>query len=287
MKLSVIITSWNTCDLLRRCLRSIQAYPPEQPHEVIVVDNASHDGSADMVEREFPSVRLVRNSHNRGYAGGNNQGIKIAKGEYLLLLGSDTEVGKCALQTMIAFLDDHPEAAAVSCRLLQPDGSLQRSCRRFPTLANALATYSSLHFLNRKYLMYDFDYESVREIDQPDATCFMIRSDVMGILGGFDERFSILYNDVDLCQRMKKLGLKIFFIPHASITHRGSQSTHQAPPRLRLEMYQNILLYYHQYAGPASWWLLTPVLVIRFLIVTRSALFIQLMKPLEAARSDD
>ena len=206
MQLSIIIVSWNTCRLLRRCLRSIASYPPRNNYEVIVIDNGSVDGSADMVRSDFPDVCLVPNVRNTGFAPANNQGFKVAKGSYVLLLGSDTEVRDCALQSMIAFLRSHPEAGAVSPKLISPDGRLQRSCKRFPTLGNALAMYCSLHWLNKHYLMEDFDHDSLRQVDQPDATSIMFRRELIEEIGGFDENYSILYNDVDLCQKLKKRG---------------------------------------------------------------------------------
>lgn len=280
MKLSIIVVSWNGCGLLRDCLRSIHNFPPGVQHEVIVVDNGSADRSAEMVEQEFSDARLIRNTQNQGFARGNNQGIAVANGELVLLLGSDTEVRQGSIQSMISFLEGHPEAGAVSCKLVFPDGRLQRSCKRFPTLGNAVAIYCSLHWLNKRYLMDDFDHQSIREVDQPDATCIMIRRALMNALGGFDERFSILYNDVDLCQRMKKLRRSVYFLPTAQVIHHGSQSTRKAPPLLRLEMYRNILLYYYEYSGTVARWILTPILMIRFILVTRSFTSVRLLKPL-------
>ncbi len=278
MKLSIIITSWNTRDLLRACLRSIERYPSRAPFEVIVVDNASVDRSADMVEKEFPSVRLIKHPENSGYAGGNNIGYAVSRGELILLLGSDTEVRDGSIDRMTEYLDRYPATGAVCCRLETPDGQLQRSCKRFPTPLNAVATYCSLHFLNRRYLMTDFDHTTLREIDQPDATCIMLRRETIGGAAIFDERFTILYNDVDLCQRIKKAGRTIVFLPDATVVHHGSQSTKQAPPELRLVMYRNILLYFQSYFGAYTRLFLTPILMVRFLIAARSASALKLLR---------
>lgn len=269
MKLSIIITSWNTEQLLNDCLSSIVSFPPPCPFEIIVVDNASRDGSAAMVRSAFPNVTLIENEVNTGYARGNNIGYERSSGKYVLLLGSDTVVNEQTMNVLIDFLDHHPETGIVSCRLEQPNGALQHSCKRFPTTGNAVAMYCSLHFLNRNYLMTDFDHMSVREIDQPDATCIIIRRSALDDFI-FDERFSILYNDVDLCQRVKRKGWKIFFTPDAKVVHHGSQSTKQAPPNVRLVMYQNILLYYQTYFGMTSRMLLAPILFIRFFLATRT-----------------
>jgi GT2 family glycosyltransferase len=183
---------------------------------------------------------------------------------------------------MIDALDAKPQAGIISCRLHLPGGELQHSCKRFPTIGNALATYCSLHFLNRKYLMASFDHSTEKEIDQPDATCILIRhSAIQDYI--FDERYSILYNDVDLCQRIKRQGWTIIFIPSARIIHHGSQSTQQASPNVRLVMYQNVLLYYQTYFGFTARVLLTPILVLRYCIAARSMRGVSLFYSLSKA----
>ncbi len=282
MKLSIIITSWNTKKLLHACLASINSFPPSVSFEIIVVDNASDDDSGSMVENLFPNVTLIKNTINAGYAGGNNIGYKSSAGEYILLLGSDTEVFSNTIQTLIDYLDHNKDVGLVSCRFELPNGELQHSCKKFPTVLNAIATYCSLHFLNKEYLMNSFDHATVREIDQPDATCVMLRRSTIDEQI-FDERFSILYNDVDLCQRIKKKGWKIVFIPSAKIIHHGSQSTKQASPTIRLVMYQNILLYYRTYFGLYARIVLAPILVMRYLIATKKIHGISLLYSLNKA----
>jgi len=269
MKLSIILTSWNTKQLLHACLKSIHSFPPLCSIETIVVDNASKDKSAEMVEREFSGVTLIKNSVNTGYAGGNNIGFRHSSGEYILLLGSDTEVHKNTIQQMVNYLDEHRDVGLVSCQLVSPSGEVQHSCKKFPTVMNAVATYCSLHFLNKNYLLSNFDHAAEREIDQPDATCVLIRRTALDKYI-FDERFSILYNDVDLCQRIKQKGWKVFFTPHAKVIHHGSQSTKQAPPNIRLVMYQNILLYYRTYFGLYAHFILAPILMLRYFTATKS-----------------
>ena len=283
MKLSIIITSWNTKKLLQSCLRSLQAHIPDVPFEIIVVDNASHDASAEMVEKEFPQVTLIKNSINSGYAGGNNIGFTISSGEYILLLGSDTEALPHTIETMIEILETRKDVGIVSCKLQLPNGSIQPSCQRFPTVGNAVAMYLSLHILNKNYHMHDFDFSTEQEVDQSDATCILIRRKALDntIL---DERFSILYNDVDLCQRIKRKNWKIVYTPTTAVIHHGSQSTRQAPPHLRLIMYQNILLYYHTYFGLYARFILAPILVIRFLITTKNMIGFKLFFPTSDTR---
>jgi GT2 family glycosyltransferase len=235
-----------------------------------------------MVQQEFPEVILIKNAMNTGYAGGNNIGFARSSGEYVLLLGSDTEVFPGTIQTMVDALNSKQRSGIISCRLELPGGGLQHSCKRFPTVLNAVAMYCSLHFLNRGYLMSAFDHASEREIDQPDATCILIRRAALDQCI-FDERFAILYNDVDLCQRVKRKGWSIVFIPTARILHHGSQSTKQASPNVRLVMYQNILLYYQTYFGFIARLILSPILVIRYIVATKDLRGISLFYSLTKA----
>ncbi|MBW7888002.1 MAG: glycosyltransferase family 2 protein [Bacteroidetes bacterium] len=276
MKISIIITSWNTQTLLRACLHSIFQFPPKDKFEVIVVDNNSRDGSAEMVEIEFPDVRLIKNNENTGYAKGNNIGYTASTGSYILLLGSDTQILYNAVNKLSDFLDTHHHAGIVSGKLLLSNGLTQHSCKKFPTLANAAALYCSLNFLNKAYLMADFNHNEIKEIDQPDATCIMIRRTALTDYI-FNEQYSILYNDVELCKRIKTNGWKIYFLPDAEIVHHGSQSTKQANPQLRLVMYKNIIDYYSNTSGYYSRYILKPILIIRFLLVSRSFLGLKLL----------
>jgi GT2 family glycosyltransferase len=202
--LSICIVNWNTRELLRACLQSIYRYPPDAPFEVIVVDNASSDGSADMVRTEFPQAVLIANAENLGYARGNNQAIQQAQGEYLLLLNPDTEVFPDTLNCALAFLAAHPEAGAIGAKQLFPDGRVQPSVRGFPTPANLLWEVSGLARLFPRalggYRMRAFTYDRLAEVDQPMATFLMVRRAVVEQVGLMDEAFPLFFNDVDWCQ---------------------------------------------------------------------------------------
>jgi GT2 family glycosyltransferase len=240
------------------------------PYEVIVIDNGSQDGTAEAIRERHPGTVLICNGANTGYAHANNQGIRAATGRYILLLGSDTEVRPATLAVLAGFLDAHTEAAAVACRLVNPDGSPQMSCRRFPRLRDAVATYLSLHRLARRYTMHGFDFSATQEVDQPAATCLMFRSEVLAGLGGFDESYRILYNDVDLCKRLRDAGGRIFFTGDTEVLHYGSVTTRSAPAGVRMEMYRNILLYFRRNRGRVAHWVLAPLLSLRLFAVTRS-----------------
>lgn len=273
---SIIITNWNTCELLDGALDAIATLAPSGITETVVVDNGSVDGSPAMVETKYPWVRLIRNTGNLGFARANNQGIAVARGKSVLFLGSDTILQKGTIPTLASFLDAHPEVGAASCRLLNPDHTPQMSCRRFPRLRDAVATYLSLHSLARRYTMKGFEFYRTQAVDQPAATCLMVRRDLLNALHGFDEQLTILYNDVDLCQRIRAKGWEIYYNADTEIIHYGSMTTGTAPPGVRLEMYRNILRYFRIYAGPLARWVLTPILMVRLFLLTRSSMAFRL-----------
>lgn len=252
--LSIVIPSWNTRDLLRTCLRTVEAARKPGETEIVIVDNASHDGSADMVAEEFPEVVLQRNAANEGFAIGCNQGIALARGEYVLLLNADTEVGEDALVRMVDFLREHPDYGGVAPRLLNPDGSTQRSCQAFPKLATVFwfATPFERWFPDskemRRYFLRDWDHEDERDIDQPPAACLMITRRVIEEVGVFDESLWLFYNDVDLSLRMHQHGLRTRFLPQATVLHHVGASTSQFGSFLTMWQ-KNRLTYYRKHHG--------------------------------------
>jgi len=274
---SIIITNWNTRDLLDGALGSVAALVPRESTETLVIDNGSEDGSATMVEAKYPWVKLIRNTGNLGFARANNQGISAAGGKYVLLLGSDTILQKGTVETLASFLDTHPDVGAAGCRLLNPDYTPQTSCRRFPRLRDAVATYLSLHWLARRYTMEGFDFYRTQPVEQPAATCLMMRRLLLNELHGFDEQYTILYNDVDLCQRIRSKGYELYYIAETEIIHYGSMTTRSAPAGVRLEMYRNILLYYRTRFGMIADALLRPILFLRLLFLTRRAIAFRIL----------
>ena len=267
--LSIIIANWNSRDLVRTLLTSIYAHKPEMPVEVIVIDNGSEDGSAGMIEKEFPAVRCIKNANNLGYSRATNQGYRASEGEYVLLLGSDTVIIDNSPQRMLDYLRSHCTVGAVCCRLLNPDRTEQGSCKRFPTLWDGAMTYLSLHVFARKYNISDFDFHKTQRVEQPAATCLMIRRGVVEHVGLFDEQYTILYNDVDLCKRIWSASWEIVYLGDAEIIHHRSVSTRHAGPELRLEMYRNILIYYFNKFGVKAVAVLLPILAIRLAITNR------------------
>jgi N-acetylglucosaminyl-diphospho-decaprenol L-rhamnosyltransferase len=233
MTLSICIVNWNTRDYLKACLASIDAHPPHSSFEIIVVDNASRDGSEVMVRERFPHVRLIANSENRNYAAGNNQALQAAQGEFQLLLNPDTEVYENSLDRAVAFFQSHPEAGAIGALQRFPNGEIQPSVRAFPyplLLFFEMAGLSKLfprHPLFAGYRMGTFRYDLVQEVDQPMGTFLMVRRDVIEQVGLLDENFPLFFNDVDWCYRIRQADWKIYFVPEVVILHHGGAGTRQ------------------------------------------------------------
>ncbi|MBI3910917.1 MAG: glycosyltransferase family 2 protein [Armatimonadetes bacterium] len=240
MDLSVLIVNWNTAALLRGCLRSLRgALVPMKSGsaEVIVVDNASADGSADLVRREFPEVRLIANQVNRNYAVGSNQGLAIAQGDLILLLNPDTEVSATALARLRQFLmvPISSGAGGVAPRLVYPTGETQASVRGFPTptaLFGEVTGFGRL-FPRSRWGGYRRSpaLDRPMPVDQPMASCLLLRRAALAEIGGFDEGLPLFWNDVDLCLRLHAAGWEIWYLPEAVVIHYGGASTRQVRAR--------------------------------------------------------
>jgi N-acetylglucosaminyl-diphospho-decaprenol L-rhamnosyltransferase len=253
--LSVVVLSWNTQDYLRVCLNAVRKGKGALDVETICIDNASSDGSADMVAAEFPEVRLFRNAENVGYARGVNQGIREARGSRLCLLGSDTEVFPDALPRLVAFLDAHPEVGAVAPRLVNfEDDETQRACMRFPRLRTALwwDTFLQAWFPKRfelaRYQYLDFDHRTSREVDQPPGTCLVLRRETVDRLGPMDEKLWLFFNDVDWSMRLRTLGLKSWYLADARVRHRQGGSTRKYAD-FGAEWHRNRIAFYRKHWG--------------------------------------
>ncbi len=250
--LSICIVNWNNRNFLRECLASIRACPPaKEAVEVVVVDNASSDGSAEMVRREFEEARLIALADNSGYASGNNRALEAACGDFLLLLNPDVRLLPGALDAALDCLRSLPRAGASSVRFLNPDGTLQPSLRGFPEpwpLLWEVTGISRLLPRNRAlgaYFMRWFRYDGQIEVDQPMGTFLMIARAALESVGLLDEQFPIFFNEVDWCRRAQNLGWKIYFTPTGEITHYGGQGTRLAPKASMVrESHRSLLRYY-------------------------------------------
>lgn len=255
MKLSIVIICWNDSKVIFECLESIFSETRETTFEVIVSDNGSTDGSVAEIRRRYPNVKVVENGANLGFAKGNNAGIQVAQGEYILILNPDTIIRSRALDTLVKYADTHPEAGAFGCRVLNADGSLQISARPRPTVFRELLAALYLRGLSRvsdwfladTYAGWNFDSE--RPVDWQSGCCILVRGQLLKNLNGFDGRFFYHFEETDLCFRVWKSGAPILFCPAAEITHLGGQSVGRFPIRFALETYRSRYRFFEKHYG--------------------------------------
>jgi len=258
--LSIVIVSWNVRGLLRRCLHSILdagcclLLRSRVLVEVIVVDNASTDGSIEMVRAEFPCVHLIINADNRGFPAANNQGIAVAQGRYVLLLNPDTEVVDDALATMVAYADAQPDVGIVGPQLLNPDGSIQSSRRRFPTLATALfeSTWLEPHAprsLLRRYRMLDTPDGETQDVDWVDGAAVMARRQTIEQVGLMDEGYFMYSEELDWCRRFREAGWRVVYLPTARIVHHRGKSSEQVTAARHIHFQTSKVRYFRKYHG--------------------------------------
>ena len=268
-ELSIVIVSWNVRELLRACLAALPG-----DTEVIVVDNASTDGSAAMVAAEFPSVKLAANHENRGFTGGNNQGLALARGTYLLLLNPDTVVQGDALATLVSYLESHPAAGVVGPQLRYGDGSLQSSRRRFPTLVMALfeSTPLAWHWppernsWARRYHLADQPADVEQEVDWLVGAALLTRRAVLDQVGGFDEGYFMYSEELDWQRRAKGAGWKIVYLPQAVITHYEGRSSEQVTAARHIRFNTSKVRYFRKHHGPVQAQTLRFALLVMFAI---------------------
>ncbi len=223
IKLSIITVNLNTRDLTVGCIRSIEKWAKDLSFEVILVDNGSGDGSVEALKEikaeEYWKNRftLILNDRNIGYAKANNQGIKIARGEYILLLNNDTIIQKDSLQKLIEFADSTSDAGVVGLRLLNIDDSIQKSCYNFPTIVNAIKEY----WFGKKGLFEKFAPEGDKPVtvDSVVGAAFLITPEARKRVGMLDERYFAYFEDIDYCRQVWKKGLKVYYLPDSIITH--------------------------------------------------------------------
>jgi len=252
MDVSVIIVNWNTRDILRDCLQSIFEETRDITYEVIVIDNASSDGSVEMVAAEFPQVQLIANRANRGFASANNQGLAVAGGRYVLLLNSDTVVLANAIAKAARFADSHPDAAAVGCRVLNPDRTLQRTCFMFPSILNIVLSITYLYkmfpgseFFGREK-MSAWQRDDVREVEVVTGCFMLVRKEAIQQAGLMDEGYFMYAEEADWCWRFKRAGWRNLFTPEAQIIHLGGQSSKQVASKMTLQLRASILRFFRK-----------------------------------------
>jgi len=229
--LTITIVSWNTCELLRSCLQSIQQSNPHISYEIHVVDNASTDGSAEMVRTEFPSLKLIVNQENIGFAAANNQSWKQAQGRYWFLLNSDAEVKPRALDTLVAFMDAHPQAGLATAKLLNPDSSPQYCAQPVPSIWRLLLETARVHKLfpaswrGRVLLSTYWNYQATIPVGWTWGTALIARRAAVEEVGALSDDFFMYGEDLEWCLRMRRHGWKVWFCHNAEVLHYGGQSS--------------------------------------------------------------
>ncbi len=266
--LSIVIVSYNVRELLEQCLLAVcdsldsgrTNYELRiTNYEIFVVDNASSDHSAAMVRERFPSVRLIENKENRGFAAGNNQAFREARGRYVMMLNPDTVVCAGALETLVQFMDAHPRAGACGGKLLYADGSLQHSAFMFPGLAQIFFDFFPLHWhllesrLNGRYPRDWFARGAPFQMDHPLGADFLVRRAAAEQVGWLDEQFFMYCEEIDWAMRIKRAGWEIWCVPQAEIVHHEARSTRHASRRdqMFVELWRARLKLFQKHYAPA------------------------------------
>ncbi len=251
---AVVVVSYNTRDVLRDCLQSVRA---AAPREVIVVDNGSTDGSVEMVRSEYPEARLIA-SENRGYGAAANTGIRASTADYALLLNSDTILRPASVRAIETYLDAHREVGLLGPRIVNPDGSLQRSCFPFPTPVTALLGETGLgYFIRFIPVVRDryprtWKHDEVRPMPWVLGAVLAIRRRAFEAVAGFDESFFMYFEETDLCYRLWRAGWEVHFAPVTEIVHLGGASTRQYAAAMRLQFYRSMGHFYARHYPPSK-----------------------------------
>ena len=248
MKLSIIIVNWNTREILKQSILSIVKETNSIKYEIIVVDNNSSDGSAEMIKREFPFVILIESPVNKGFANGNNKGLKKAKGGYLMLLNSDTIIIDHAIEKLINFLEINKEIMMIGPKLLNKDGSFQKSCRRnLPNIKNSFLYFLKIKNKSKKSYEINTSPNIASYCEAISGAAILMRREVYDKIGGLDEQFFMYGEDLDYCKRIFDQGWKIYYLSDAHITHLGGESSKQKNLRSLRSFYKAIWQYYKKY----------------------------------------
>lgn len=250
MDVSIIIVSWNVRDQLKKCLQSIQQYTLNVNYEIFVVDNNSQDNAADLIQNEFPNVILIANKDNRGFASACNQAIKKSQGKYVLLLNPDTELKENSILQMINFMEKRNDCGIAGCKIINFDGSVQPSVRKFPDLVSHIFILLKLHnfFLNlssiKKYYQTKFNYTKEQVVDQVMGAFYMVKHDLLKKIGFFDELYFIWYEEVDLCKVFKNSGFNTYYNPSTEVLHQKGSSFAQVSPLKKQFIFNRSMLHY-------------------------------------------
>ena len=268
MRLSIVIVSYNTKELLRECLTSIER-TGTNALELFVVDNASSDGSPEMVRRDFPGVKVISNSRNVGFAPANNQALRQCTGKFIMLLNSDTIMLEGTIEKIIAFMEQHPDAGVVGCKLLNTDGSLQPSATSFPNvikdtigialkgnvLKNNPVTRTIISRVGKIMGMSASRFDEhlqTKETDYPRGACFTIRREALDDVGLLDEEYFFTGEEMDWCYRAKQKGWKVYYYPDAAVIHHDHGATKQMMGKVFVQTRKSALRFYQKHYSPVK-----------------------------------
>lgn len=259
--ISIIIVNYNTKALTLDCLRSIYASETTYRYEVIVVDNASHDGTVEAIRAQFAGVRCIENEANVGFSKANNLGINVALGQYILLLNSDTVIEPSTLQVMGDYMEGRPEVGASGCKLVLADGTLDKACKRgFPTPSASFyyafglsKLFPNVQRFNRYQLGY-LDEDEEHEIDSLVGAFMLVRREAIEQVGLLDETFFMYGEDIDWCYRIKQAGWHIMYYPRTTVVHYKGASSRRKPFKIVYEFHRAMVVFHRkhyakQYAG--------------------------------------
>jgi GT2 family glycosyltransferase len=255
MDISIVIVAWNAQRYLELCLESLAAAPPRRSMEVIVVDNASSDGTVEMIEKCYSWVKLIKSPENLGFSRGNNLGIRECKGRYIALINPDVQVLPGCLDALADFLDQNPKVGNVGPRVLNPDMTLQSSCRRFPTLWNNFCTATSLSSIfkgSRLFAgehMFYFAHDRTMSVNVLVGCFSMIRREAFDAVGLLGEGLFMYGDDVDWCRRCWKAGWEVVFFPGARAIHDRGKITAPYPVRFAVAQQKSVLYYWSKHHG--------------------------------------
>lgn len=274
MDLSVVILNWNTAALLEQCLETLVGTQSALEYEIVVVDNNSTDNSREMAAAMFPTVRVIANPENLGFGAGNNVAVPQTTGQWILFLNSDTTVLPDALTRLVQFADSSDDIGIVGAKLLNPDGSLQYSCRQYPNLGTGFFRNTPLGRLFPKnkfasdYLMKQFDHLTPRDVDWVSGAALCIRRKLVEQIGAFDEDFFMYCEDVDLCWRANHASLpndgtrnwRVVYFPDAVIYHHIGKSSDLVPTRMTYEFHRSQYLFYRKHYAATMPFYLRPLI---------------------------
>ena len=282
--LSIVIVNWNTCELLRDCLEALLADPDSRRWEILVVDNASADDSVAMVRGCFPQVQLLASPENLGFSRGNNLALEQARGEYLLLLNSDTRVECGALGALVAFMAGQPRIGAAGPMLLNTDGSLQLSCGIAPSLRTEIVHKLLLHRLFPFFKLAGWDHRSARAVGWVSGACLLIRRQALEEVGPLDPAIYMCCEDLEWCMRLARKDWQIFYYPFSRVVHLEGQSIRKNLGQMLVISQQSLFYLFQKHFGTGHLLLLRLLTLVE--MVLRSVLWGGLFVCLPARRAE-